>query len=531
MVCIDKIITQEKKINKMKTKISKIISSLLILLVSLSLFQTTVSADVRLPHIFGDNMVLQRDMAIPIWGWAEADETITVSFCEQNVSARTDNKGQWKLKLAPVKAGGPYKMTITGLNKIQLNNILLGEVWLCSGQSNMYWPLNKVINANQEVAKADYLNIRFFKLPLVCSGQPLGNVNAKWQICEPKSAESFSAVAYFFGRKLHKDLNVPIGLIQSSWGGTRIEPWTPPAGFAQITELADIDRQIKKANTDYRKAAVNQLDTIEQWVADSRKALDELTQIPPSPLPEHPLNSHVKPTGLYNAMIHPLIPFAIRGAIWYQGESNRGDGMLYYHKMRALIGGWRKLWNQGDFPFYFVQLAPYRYSKSNPPYKPYILPEIWEAQFTSLSIPNTGMAVVTDTVDNIMDIHPKNKQDVGYRLALWALAKTYGQKDLVCSGPLYKTMKIECGKIRISFNHIGSGLASRDGKPLDFFEIAGADKNFVKAKAVIDGTAVVVSSESVAEPKAVRFGWNQEAQPNLINKEGLPASPFRTDQW
>jgi sialate O-acetylesterase len=235
----------------------------------------------------------------------------------------------------------------------------------------------------------------------------------------------------------------------------------------------------------------------------------------------------VNPIILYNGMIHPIVPFAIRGALWYQGEGNRGDNMLYFEKMKALIGGWRSVWGEGDFPFYFVQLAPFRYGDGNLT----ALPLIWEAQTASLSIPNTGMAVTTDLVDNIADIHPRLKAQVARRLALLALAKTYGKSDLVYMGPVYKSMAVEGSKVRLSFDHVGGGLASRDGKPLTFFEIAGADKKFVKAQAAIDGDAVVVSSDEVKEPVAVRFAWHQEAMPNLQNKEGLPASPFRTDRW
>jgi len=244
-----------------------------------------------------------------------------------------------------------------------------------------------------------------------------------------------------------------------------------------------------------------------------------------APYKPHPLSSHSAPTGLYNGMVHALVPFGIRGAIWYQGESNRHDGMLYHEKMKGLINGWRKVWAQGDFPFLFVQLAPYNYGRA-----PFDLPKIWEAQTATLAVPNTGMAVTTD-VGNLRDIHPRNKQAVGRRLALWALARTYGQTGLVYSGPLYKSMSVEGDKIRLVFNHVASGLASRDGKPLTWFEIAGKDKNFVKAEAKIDGDTVVVSSAEVAAPAAVRFGWHHEAEPNLVNNEGLPASPFRTHPW
>jgi len=259
----------------------------------------------------------------------------------------------------------------------------------------------------------------------------------------------------------------------------------------------------------------------------ARQALASDSREPPPPArPKHLLDSHGQPTGLYNGMVHPLVPFAIRGAIWYQGESNRGEAMMYFEKMKALINGWRTVWGRGDFPFYFVQLAPYRYNGD-----PLALPRIWEAQTATLSIPNTGMAVTVDLVDNIRDIHPKNKQDVGKRLALWALTKTYARSDLVYSGPLYKAMAVEGNKIRIRFDHIGGGLTTRDGKPPTCFQIAGADKKFIEAHAEIDGHTVVVSADQVPTPVAVRFGWHQEAQPNLSNSQGLPAAPFRTDRW
>jgi len=241
--------------------------------------------------------------------------------------------------------------------------------------------------------------------------------------------------------------------------------------------------------------------------------------------PKHLLEDNGQPSSIYNGMIHALVPFAIRGAIWYQGESNNPDGMLYFEKMKALIGGWRQVWNEGDFPFYYVQIAPLDALYENDR-----LPRLWEAQLAALTIPNTGMVVTTD-IGDLKDIHPKNKQDVGKRLALWALAKTYGRDNLVCSGPLYKSMAVEDDKIRVRFDYVGGGLASRDGRPLNWFEIAGDDRKFVKAEATIDGDSVVVRSATVSRPVAVRFGWNRAAEPNLMNKEGLPASPFRTDKW
>jgi len=486
-------------------------------------------ADVKLPAVIGDNMVLQQKMDVPIWGWAEVGEKIVVTIGWQRSTAydaTADKDGKWMVKVRTPNAGGPYKIIIKANNTVNLKNVLVGEVWVCSGQSNMQWSVEQTADAEQEIAAANYPKMRLFAVERNASGQPLRDCVGSWSECGPETIGKFSAVSYFFGRELHKELAVPIGLVNTSWGGTRIEPWTPPVGFALVAKLGEILKEVGQADGEYRKSVAESLDSIEAWVQGSRKALAAKEPVPPAPaLPKHPLSSRGRPTGLYNAMVHPLVPFGIRGAIWYQGESNLNDGMLYFEKMKALIGGWRSVWGQGDFPFYFVQLAPYHYGE-----EPLLLPRIWEAQKAALSVPNTGMAVTTD-IGNLGDIHPKNKQDVGKRLALWALAKTYGRKDLVYSGPLYKSMSVEQSKVRIRFDHVGSGLSCGDGKALSWFTIAGADKVFVEAEAKIDGDTVVVWSDKVAKPVAVRFGWHQEAEPNLMNKEGLPASPFRTDSW
>jgi sialate O-acetylesterase len=385
-------------------------------------------------------------------------------------------------------------------------------------------------NAQQEIAAADYPQIRLFMVAKKTSGYPLNDVSGSWLVCNPKNIAAngwggFSAAAYYFGREIHKTLNVPVGLIDTSWGGTRIEPWTPPVGFAAVPALKGIVETIDKVNTEYPKAYGRALEQLEAAIPAARKALAEGKALPMLPaIPKHPLDHEQQPTGLYNSMVRGVVPLAIRGAIWYQGESNLGEGMLYYEKMKGLIAGWRKVWGQEAMPFYFVQLAPYRYGGD-----PTRLPEIWEAQTAVLSDPNTGMAVTAD-IATVNDIHPPDKQNVGKRLALWALAKTYGKKELVYSGPLYKSMLVEGNKVRVRFNHAGSGLASRDGKDLSWFEIAGADKKFVKAKAAIDGETVVVWSDEVPQPTAVRYGWHELAEPNLMNKEGLPASPFRTEK-
>ncbi len=429
-----------------------------------------VRADVTLPKVIGSHMVLQRDRPLPIWGWADPGETLTVRLDNTTHITTADLQGRWKVVLPAVKADGKaHAMTIQGKNKIELEDILIGEVWIGSGQSNMEWPLGGNKQAAEAIAAANYPQIRLLHVKKTQTSSPAMDIvvegeaptsKAAWKVCSLSTVPGFSAVLYFFGQRLHKDLDVPVGLIDSSWGGSPIEQWI---------------------------------------VADGKSG------------------------GMYNGMIAPVKPLAIRGAIWYQGEANVNVGLKYADKMKALIGGWRNVWGN-DFPFYFVEIAPYA------GYGPGALPPLWEAQVASLKIPGTGMAVVTDLVDNIRDIHPKDKVDVGNRLALWALAKAYG-KDLVYSGPLYKSMKLEGDKVRLTFAHVGGGLKSRDGKPLGEFEVAGADGKFVPAAATIDGDAIVVQSKDVAEPTQVRFGWRNVANPNLVNKEGLPASPFQTKNW
>ena len=485
-----------------------------------------LSADVRLPHVIGSHMVLQRDMPLPIWGWADAGEEVTVKIADRRATTTADDQGRWKVRLKPLPAGGPFDMTVAGKNTITLTDILIGEVWVGSGQSNMQLSVRRAAFPQRETAAADYPKIRLFEVPRKPAGKPVDDVDAQWRVCSPAAVSGFSAVAYYFGRKLHKELDVPVGLIESAWGGTRIEPWTSQAGFAGVPGFDDVLERIAEAESIYAEAVAQTLPRYEAWLTEVRKAFDAGKSVSKPPAwPVHPLASQKQPTGLYNAMIHPLVPFAIRGAIWYQGEASCGDGAKYAEMMKALIGGWRGVWGEGDFPFYFVQIAPYSklYGKDQ-------LPILWEAQTAAMAIPNTGMIVTTD-IGNVDDIHPNNKQDVGRRLALWALAKTYGRDNLVCSGPLYKSMTVESHKVRLSFDYVGGGLTSRNDGPLNWFEIAGEDRKFVPARGTIDGETVVVSSDKVAAPVAVRFGWDNAAEPNLMNKEGLPASPFRTDRW
>lgn len=491
----------------------------------------TSRADVRLPAIIGNNMVLQADKPLPIWGWAEPGEDVTVTLGANQATAKADAQGSWRANLPAQKASATAaEMTVAGKNTIKITNILVGEVWGGSGQSNMQWSVTASANSGQEIQQANYPLIRLFLVPLRLSPNPIDDVDAKWVVCTPDTVPGFTAVLYFFGREIHKALNVPVGLIGVSWGGSRIEPWMTYAQFAAQPELKpELDKynQLKADRVNVMAARKALLPAVKAWLDAAEKAVAAGKDVPDAPgIPADPLNQFTAPSAMYNGMVHALVPYALQGFLWYQGESNVGQGMHYHDLMKGLIANWRSLWNTGEFPFLWVQLAPYFYGPANET----ALPEIWEAQTATLAVPNTGMAVTTD-IATIRDIHPPNKQDVGKRLALWALANTYGKKELVYSGPLYESMAVENDKVRIKFKHTAPGLVSRDGKPLSWFSIAGDDKQFYPATADIDGETVVVSTPKVPKPAAVRFGWNQIAEPNLSNKAGLPASPFRTDKW
>ena len=493
-----------------------------------------LGADVRVPKVFGDNMVLQRDAPLPVWGWADPGETVIVELRDSKRTTTANETGEWEVELPSQKVGAPCTLTISGNNVIRFDNVLMGEVWLCSGQSNMEMGVGACVNAEGEVAAADYPRIRLFHVPKRAAPLPEDDVEAQWTICSPETIGEggwggFPATAYFFGRGLHTALDVPVGLIASTWGGTRIEPWTPPEGLAAIPAVSNVYEQALLADprSDLHAERLEQtLTGLEEWLGAARRALADRAVVPTMPLyPEEllPPQGPQSPTALYNAMIHPLIPYAIRGAIWYQGEANHNEGMLYTEKMKALISGWRQLWQRGDFPFYYVQIAPYKYGSELST----ILPEFWEAQAAAMEVANTGMVVIHD-IGDLADIHPKNKQGVGDRLALWAMAQTYGIEGLAHSGPICRSLEIEGQSIRLAFDHAIGGLASRDGQPLDWFELIDADSGgFVEAAARIDGNTAIVSSPQVDKPVAVRFAWHKLAEPNLTNAAGLPAHPFR----
>ena len=474
-------------------------------------FSASLTADVKLPNVIGNGMVLQCDMPVPIWGWADAGEEVTVSFAGETKNTKTGKNGKWMVKLSPLKANAkPANLTVKGSNEIKLENILVGEVWICSGQSNMEWSIRSSMNAKEEIAASDHPGIRLFNVPghkTHPKPQQRLAIPTEWKVCKPDTSANFSAVGYYFGRRLHKELGVPVGLVGSNWGGTRIEPWTTLAGFESVSELSKEAEKVKSYKADTKVGGGS-------------------------------------PSAIYNQMVHPLAPFAMRGGIWYQGESNGGEHMSYYHKKHALVNGWRKVFQNKDLAFYWVQLANFQNPGTNPAGGDGWA-KIREAQTKALDIPHTGMAVAIDLADahNPRDIHPRNKQDVGGRLAQWALHQTYDKKNLVPTGPLYTSHKVKGNMIHLSFDHVGKGLmvgkktkleptAEVKGGKLEHFSIAGEDKKWVWADAAIEGDTVVVSSKEVKKPVAVRYGFTMNpANANLYNKDGIPALPFRTDDW
>jgi sialate O-acetylesterase len=624
------------------------------------------SANILLPKIFGDNMVLQRNKPITIWGYAESNERVTVQFRQQTRKTRADKSGKWVVVFSPEEAGGPFDLTLTGKNNIVLRNVLVGEVWICSGQSNMEWNVRNTRNAEVEIANAKYPQIRQFLVPKTIASSPKDDFpGGTWSTCEPENVGNFTAVGYFFARELFTELNVPIGLVNTSWGGTHSETWTSRDAFEQSEEFRemiagmpalDLDALAKERHTvlmhklrdmnislpaknvdqwkngDYNDNAWSVMTLPNLWeqqgldgvdgqvwyrktihidAADAGKdAMLSLAMIDDSDETfvngikvgatinqynqqrSYPVRSGILKTGsnviairvddtgggggvygkpedlklsfaggstlslagewkyavenvamsnntvgpnsyptlLFNAMIHPILKLGIRGAIWYQGESNAGRAYQYRKAFPLMITDWRNHWGQGDFPFYYVQLASFDANHGNSAIGS-SWAELREAQAMTLALPNTGMAVTID-IGEATDIHPRNKQDVGKRLAAIALRRDYG-KNTVFSGPTFSGMKVDGDKIRVSFDNLGGGLLVRDKYGyLKGFEVAGNDQKFHYAKAWVDGNEVVVSTTLVGDPVAVRYAWADNPEDaNLYNKEGFPAAPFRSDTW
>ncbi len=500
-------------------------------LLLLACVTAAASADVTLPAVFSDHMVLERDAALPIWGWAEPGEKVTVTLDRQSKAATTDRAGKWSVTLAALEAGGPHKLTVKGNNTVEIADVLIGEVWLCSGQSNMAMSVRGSANFPQEQADAKHPGIRMFTVTRTPAETPQERCQGAWQVCSPETVGGFSAAAYFFGRELHRELNVPVGLINSSWGGTPVQAWTSLKSQQALPELEPMLKGWKQqiAKYDPQAAKKNYEKRLAEWPNKVKQAKAAGRRPPRRPrAPVDPRLSSHRPANLYNGMIAPLAGYALRGAIWYQGESDAGAAAhLYGLQLTTMIKNWRQIWGQGDFAFEWVQLPNFRAPQQRP-----VETSGWvivqEQMLKSLALTNTGMAVTID-IGEEKNIHPKNKQDVGKRLALWALGTTYG-KDIVYCGPLYQRHSKQDGKITIEFDHVGAGLVAKGGKPKGF-AIAGADKKFVFADAKIEGDTVVVSSPDVKDPVAVRYAWATNPDCNVYNKSGLPASPFRTDDW
>jgi sialate O-acetylesterase len=481
-------------------------------------------AEVKPASVFGDHMVLQSGMAVPVWGTADPGEKVTVTFAGQTVATTAGTDGRWMLRLKDLKPGGPLEMTIAGSNSLKFTDVLVGEVWLGSGQSNMVFTVSKVghapyglLNEEQEIAAADYPQVRMFTGKDTKSYEPRSEIAGKWIVCSPATVADFSAVAYLFARDLNKALKVPVGMVVEAYGASTAEAWVPREAMAADPLLKPMLDKLDARET-YFKANPGVTD------ADAPPSPQTLNARPgkPGPLKDPSQDQH-QPTVLYNAMIAPVLPYAIRGAIWYQGESITGGAAglaLYPHTMETLVKEWRKRWGEGNFPFYVVQLAALKNVSNNA--------MVREQQAKILSLPNTGMAVTIDIGDPD-NVHPKNKEPLGERLTDIALAKVYGRK-MEYSGPMFASMKVEGGAVRVKFDH-AVGLMARGGT-VGGFEIAGADQKFVPAEAKIVGDAVVVRSPAVTAPTAVRYAWaDYPDTANLDNGAGLPAAPFRTDDW
>lgn len=513
------------------------------LIASLSLFVTTTSllANVKLANVFSDHMVLQYNTVVPVWGWADAGEKVTVKLGKQSVSTTTGSDGKWTLKLNKIAAGGPYTITVSGKNNININDVYAGEVWLCSGQSNMDFTVARedrywcgVFDEKEEVAAANYPLIRVFDTDFTPAQTPQKDVVGKWEIVSPQTVGHLSAIAYFFARDLQKKMNIPFGLITTSYGASTAEAWireealTTDTSFKRL--LTNYRAKLEKYNSDTSGRAVYR-EMLAKWAVDAAKAKaegkDEVRR-PRNPNPD-PVRDQHNPTVLWNGMVVPLVPYAIRGALWYQGESNSPTASIYRKIMETLITDWRSQWGQGHFPFLYVQLANIGKTYDSLPARGGSEAIKREAQLLNLSIPNTAMAVAIDNADpnDMNNVHPKNKQEIARRLVLAAEAIAYGKK-LEYSGPIYDKMEVNGNNIKLHFKHTGSGLMAKDGD-LKGFAIAGDDKKFVWATAKLDGNTVVVSSPDVAKPAAVRYGFGNNPPTSLYNKENLPASPFRTD--
>jgi len=474
-----------------------------LLVAALALWAAPLFADVRLPALFTNHMVLQQGQKNRVWGWADAGEDVIVTIGGQRQTAKANDKGKWQVTLDALPTGGPLTLSITGKNKLAIEDVLVGEVWICSGQSNMQWAVGQSNDADLESRTAKFPKIRLISVPQVGTQEPQEDFKGEWKVCTPETVKDFSAVGYFFGRQLHETLDVPIGLIDDAWGGSACEAW--------------VRRDLLEKDENYRPL-IARWEQIERNPDAAKKAKG------------NPLGGNARPGNIYNGVLKPTIGYGLRGVIWYQGESNASRAYQYRDLFPLMIQSWRDEWQQGDFPFYWVQLADYMAEKSEPAESAWA--ELREAQTMTMDkLPNTGEAVIID-LGEARDIHPRSKQDVGKRLARWALARDYGISEIAYHSPQYKSMEKQGNKIVLSFNHVGPGLYNFDvDKPIGF-AIAGSDKKFVWADAKLVGTdKIEVWSDKVSEPASVRYAWADNPVCNVYSRNGLPLTPFRTDDW
>jgi sialate O-acetylesterase len=560
----------------------KLISTVFVLSCLLFLINTTVAvAAIRLPAIIGDNMVLQRNVKVPLWGWADPGEKIQITFQKKAFECIAGNDGKWSVKLNIYRAGGPYQMVIqSSTTHLLIKNILIGDVWITSGQSNMEFGIQSERHGAEAIAKATDTLIHFFYVPMSFSLQPQEDIgktsgdspNGKWVVCSPRllgdpkwAWHGFSAIGYYFAMQMRSHEGCPVGMIATYKGGTPAQAWISIAGLKQspafkkyVAAHDELVDHYESANADYPHQMAIYQDALKQWTAEvgndyetakkeweiqaaQAKASGQAAPPEPKPskpapkVPDQPAGGFGAPSNLFNAMVAPIIPYAVKGILWYQGEGNGdklADAVEYKDLFPRLINDWRANWNQGSLPFIFVQLANFRAPAKIPSEGNW--PWVREAQLKTLSLPETGMIVITD-IGQAETIHPLNKEDAGLRLALVARQLVYGEK-IVAYGPMFKSMKIEGNRIRLAFNDAGSGLVidsirHSGSTELKGFGIAGDDQTFVWAKAVIDGNTIIVYSDQIPDPAAVRYNWGDNPPGNLYNTEGLPASPFRTDNW
>lgn len=486
--------------------------------VAVVLTASSTRADVKVPSIFGSHMVLQQGQKNRVWGLADSGEAVTVTIADQKLSAEVAADGKWQVMLEPLPVGGPYTLTVKGKNELKFEDVLVGEVWICSGQSNMQWSVNSANDPDLEKAAAKFPKIRLITVPNVGTQDPQWDFKGKWEACTPETVGGFSAVGYFFGRQLHQTLDVPVGLINNAWGGSACEAWIRRDLLTGETYQPLMDRWAAEENNLEKNLAA--------WKEAAEKAKAEKKPAPSSP--EGRMRGNARPANIYNGALKPTIGYGIRGVIWYQGESNASRAYQYREMFPLMIKSWRDEWGQGDFPFYWVQLADFLPEKAEPGDSAWA--ELREAQTMTQKLPNTGEAVIIDIGEG-KDIHPKNKQDVAKRLARLALVDVYKQEGITPRSPIYKSMEKDGNKIVLTFDQVGAGWRPFDVAEPRGFAIAGEDKKFVWAKAKIDGKKIEVWSDDVKEPAAVRYAWADNPVCNMFSTAGLPLTPFRTDDW